>query len=82
MSGQRKDAIALLEQIPEEKVTFILQILQGIKSSYTRDDMAEKDAAYERLEKMRKQVDIDLDPRSELAEYRDERYGYEGVDRY
>lgn len=82
MSGQRKDAIALLEQIPEEKVTFILQILQGIKSSYTRDDMAEKDAAYERLEKMRKQVDIDLDPRSELTEYRDERYGYEGVDRY
>ena len=82
MSEQRKDAIALLEQIPEEKVTFILQILQGIKSSYTRDDMAEKDAAYERLEKMRKQVDIDLDPKSELTEYRDERYGYEGVDRY
>ena len=75
MSEQRKDAIALLEQIPEEKVTFILQILQGIKSSYTRDDMAEKDAAYERLEKMRKQVDIDLDPKSELTEYRDERYG-------
>ena len=72
MSEQRKDAIALLEQIPEEKVTFILQILQGIKSSYTRDDMAEKDAAYERLEKMRKQVDIDLDPKSELTEYRDE----------
>lgn len=73
MSGQRKDAIALLEQIPEEKVTFILQILQGIQSPYTRDDMAEKDAAYERLEKMRKQVDIDLDP-NDMCEIIRQRY--------
>lgn len=42
----------------------------------------EKEEAYNRLESMRKRVELDLDYETELAEYRNVRYGYESADRH
>lgn len=71
----RQDAIKLLEQIPEDKIIFIIQIMQGIKGLYTDDDMKEREEAFFHLEKMRRKVP-DLDYDRELAVYREEKYGY------
>lgn len=74
MTQIRKDAIKLLEQIPEDKIIFIIQIIQGMKGLYTDDDMKQREEAFMDLEKLRKKVP-DLDYDKELAEYREGRYG-------
>lgn len=74
MTQIRQEAVRLLEQIPEDKVIFIIQIMQGMKGLYTDADMRQSDDAFLQLEKMRKKVP-DLDYEKELAEYRKERYG-------
>ena len=74
MTQIRQDAIKLLEQIPEDKIIFIIQIMQGLKGLYADDDMGQSEDAFLQLEKMRKKV-LDLDYENELAEYREERYG-------
>ncbi len=74
MTQIRQEAVRLLEQIPEDKVIFIIQIMQGMKGLYADADMQQSDDAFLQLEKMRKKVP-DLDYEKELAEYRKERYG-------
>lgn len=75
MTKLRKDAMALLEQMPEDQLIFIVQIMQGVKGIYAEESSCcERAAAFERLEKMRKRADH-LDYEKELAEYREERYG-------
>ena len=73
MTSLRKDAIELLEQIPEDKLIFVVQIMKGIKGLYAKNTSIEKEKAFERLEQLRKKVpDIDYD--KELAEYREGKY--------
>jgi hypothetical protein len=77
MTSLRKNAFELLEKIPEDKLTFVIQIMQGVNGLYN-DDSAEREAAFERLEKIRKKVD-DLNYGEELTAYREEKYGHAGV---
>ena len=73
MTRLRQDAIELLEQIPEDKLIFVVQIMKGIKGLYAENTSIEKEKAFERLEQLRKKVpDIDYD--KELAEYREGKY--------
>ncbi len=74
MTQIRQEAVKLLEQIPEDKVIFIIQIMQGLKGLYADDNMGQSEDAFLQLEKMRKKVP-NLDYEKELAEYREERYG-------
>lgn len=77
MTKIRQDAIELLEQIPEDKVIYMIQIMQGMKGLYS-DDMKQREEALERLEHMRKKTP-ELDYDRELSEYREERYGNAGI---
>lgn len=78
MTRLRQDAFDLLEKMPEDKLFFIIQIMQGVDGLYNNDN-TERDKAFERLERMRKKVDS-LDYESELAAYRGEKYGNASVD--
>ena len=53
MTALRQSAIKELEKIPEDKVGFILQIMQGINGLYD-DNQLEKQRAFEKLEQLRK----------------------------
>ena len=53
MTALRQSAIKELEKIPEDKVGFILQIMQGINGLYD-DNQSEKQRAFEKLEQLRK----------------------------
>ncbi len=73
MTALRQSAIRELERLPEDKISFVLQIMQGVNGLYN-DDQSEKREAFKRLEQLRKKGTV-VDYDAELAEYREEKYG-------
>lgn len=74
MTALRKDAMDLLEQIPEDKLYFIMQIMQGVNGLYGSKNQGTKEQAFTKLESLRKKIpEIDYD--KELERYREEKYG-------
>ena len=74
MTALRKDAINLLEQIPEDKLYFIIQIMEGVSGLYGTESQCARDRAFEELESLRRKVPhIDYD--KELESYREEKNG-------
>ena len=73
MTAIRKEAIELLERVPEDKLSFIIQIIQGVNGLYA-DTNSEREEAFVRLEQLRKKGTVD-DYDAELASYREEKYG-------
>lgn len=73
MTGLRKNAFDLLEKIPEDKLMFIIRVMQEI-DGFCDNEEQERENAFNRLESMRRKAD-DLDYEQELATYREERYG-------
>lgn len=53
MTALRQSAIKELEKIPEDKIGFILQIMQGVNGLYN-DNQSERKEAFARLEKLRR----------------------------
>ena len=73
MTALRQSAMKKLERLPEDKISFVLQIIQGVNGLYN-DNQSKKKAAFERLEQLhRKGTVVDYD--AVLAEYREEKYG-------
>ena len=73
MTALRQSAMRELEKLPEDKVSFILQIMQGVNGLYN-DNQSERKEAFARLEQLRKKG-IVTDYDAELASYREEKYG-------
>ena len=73
MTAIRQTAFRELEKIPEDKIVFILQIMQGINGLST-DNKSKKEEAFAQLELLRKKGTV-TDDDAELASYRDEKYG-------
>lgn len=73
MTALRQSAIRELEKIPEDKIGFILQILQGINGLHD-DKQSERQEAFAKLEQLRKKGTV-VDYDAELASYREEKYG-------
>ena len=73
MTALRQSAMLELEKIPEDKLGFILQIMQGVNGLYS-DTKAEKKEAFLKLEQLRKKGAV-IDDAAELAAYREEKYG-------
>lgn len=73
MTAIRKEAIELLQRVPEDKLGFIIQIIQGVNGLYT-DTNSERKEAFARLEQLRRKGTV-TDDDAELAFYREEKYG-------
>ena len=73
MTALRQSAMRELEKIPEDKISLILQIMQGVNGLYN-DDQSERKEAFERLEQLRRKGTV-ADDDAELASYREEKYG-------
>jgi len=73
MTAIRKEAIELLEKVPEDKLSFIIQIMQGVNGLYT-DTQSERKEAFAKLEQSHKKGTL-TDYDAELASYREEKYG-------
>lgn len=72
MTVTRQMAFRELERIPEDKVAFILQIMQDVNGLYT-DNKPERKEAFAQLELLRKKGTV-TDDDAELASYRDTKY--------
>lgn len=73
MTALRQSAIKELERLPEDKISFILQIMQGVNGLYD-DKQSERKEAFMRLEQLRKKGTV-TDYEDELTSYREEKYG-------
>lgn len=73
MTVLRQSAMRELEKLPEDKISFVLQIMQGV-NGLCNNDQSEKKEAFARLEKMRRKGTI-TDYDAELASYREQKYG-------
>lgn len=78
MTALRKDAMDLLEQMPEDKLYFIVQIMQGVSGLYGDESQTARDRAFEKLESLRRKVP-QLDYDKELESYREKKYGIENI---
>ena len=73
MTALRQRAIMELEKIPEDKLSFVIQIMQGVNGLYN-DTNREKKEAFARLEQIRKKGTT-ADDKAELVSYREDKYG-------
>lgn len=73
MTALRKSAIMELEKIPEDKLSFVIQIMQGVNGLYN-DTNKERKEAFVRLEQLRKKGTV-TDDKAELTSYREDKYG-------
>lgn len=73
MTALRQSAMEELKRIPEDKLNFVIQIMQGVNGLFN-DEQSEKKRAFEELELLRKKGTI-TDYNAELASYREEKYG-------
>lgn len=78
MSEKKKEAVALLERMPEDKVEFVIEFIRQMEiQANDKSGLTLKMQAFQRLEALRKQTVPDTVPDygQELAEARDEKYG-------
>lgn len=73
MTALRQSALMELEKLPEDKLSFIIQIMQGVNGLYN-DTKSERKEAFARLEQLRRKGTV-TDDDVELASYREEKYG-------
>jgi len=73
MTALRQSAIMELEKIPEDKLSFVIQIMQGVNGLYNNSNKERKEA-FARLEQLRKKGTV-TDYDAELASYREDKYG-------
>ena len=73
MTTLRQSAMLELEKLPEDKLSFIIQIMQGVNGLYT-DTTSERKEAFANLEKLRRKGTV-TDYDAELASYREVKYG-------
>ncbi|RKI77719.1 UDP-N-acetylenolpyruvoylglucosamine reductase [bacterium 1xD42-87] len=82
MTALRREAIQLVEQMPEEQMPYVIQYIQSLKESVLdinltlgEIEVSPKMKAFWDLEKMIVPISGELDYDKELAEARDEKYG-------
>lgn len=73
MTALRQSAIRELEKLPEDKLSFVIQIMQGVNGLYNNTE-SERKEAFARLEQLRRKGTV-TDYDVELASYREEKYG-------
>ena len=73
MTALRQSAMRELERLPEDKLGFVIQIMQGVNGIYN-DGQSEREEAFARLEQLRRKGTV-VDYDAELASYREEKYG-------
>lgn len=84
MTALRQEAIQLMEQIPEEQMPSVIQYMKVLRGkvlkagqlSHTKETVTPEMKAFLELEQMLVPIQEELDYDKELAEARQEKYGY------
>lgn len=84
MTALKREVIQLVEQMPEEQMPYVIQYIHTLKNkdlsteqvSESKQPVNSKMVAFLELEKMLVPILPELDYDKELAEARNEKYGY------
>ena len=84
MTALKQEAIQLVKQMPEEEMPYVIQFMHALRSRDAKagmffdgsDTVTPKMKAFLELEQMLAPVQGELDYDQELAEARQEKYGY------
>jgi hypothetical protein len=76
MSPMKETAIKLIQEIPDDKIAYVLHVIRGINGLHKTPSATDGDRmkAYSNLQKFRGAIPADLDYAEELAGSRAERY--------
>jgi len=84
MTTLKEQAVQILNDVPDDKMIYLMNILRGLVShaQNKKDENADGESkllserleAYEGLKKYKRSVDRDIDAKEEMLKYRDERY--------
>ena len=78
MTAERKEAIKLLERMPDDKIKLIVQYMQKIEISTVKTDSEVMEGlnALKEIQAMAGRLPEDFDYEKELEEALEEKYGY------
>ncbi|MGN1184837.1 MAG: UDP-N-acetylenolpyruvoylglucosamine reductase [Oliverpabstia sp.] len=82
MTQLRKDVMELVDQIPEDKLIFVIQIIQGMKGLYEGSANSKKNKKSEDVESIVQSL-VGVIPSTDMSleDFRDERLRkYEAID--
>lgn len=72
----KQEAIQMVNQLPDEKIKYVIKFMQGMDSSVRKgDENSPKMQAFQNLEKIRLHLPEHFDYEKELGEAREEKYG-------
>lgn len=77
MSVMRKQAIEMVERMPEEKIYYLIHILEGIEGLMAptgTEEPSDAQTAYQELEKYRRKGTVDRNYKEELYAALEEKY--------
>ncbi len=77
MTLLKKKAVEMIERIPDENMSYVINILQNLEAMSVGKtaDMERAAAGLQNILKMEKRLPEDFDPDRELREAREEKYG-------
>ena len=77
MTVMKQRAIDMISRMPEEKLYYVVQLLEGVEGMFeNRTDGPEtpEQKALKDLQRFRKRSDAEIDYKAELAKAREEKY--------
>ena len=80
MTQLKERAVEMIQRMPEEKMFYVINILQNLEGMATdiNTDKEQAIAAFEDIMRYRGRLSADFDADRELAEAREEKYGHIG----
>ena len=73
MTELKEQAVKILQNIPDDKMVYVVKMLNKISDESDNSEEVRK-AAWEELKKYKGIVKADIDEKAELAKARDEKY--------
>lgn len=77
MTVMQERAYEIIKRLPDEKIYYIVQMLEGIEGLTIQPEpaaMTSEQKAYENLQRFRKCSDVEVNYKAELAQAREEKY--------
>lgn len=74
MTMVKEQAVEMLKSLPDEKVVFLIKIMEGLEGLGNHPQTNKKKVALEELQKYRGRLPENFDYKKELAEAREEKF--------
>lgn len=74
MTMIKEKAVEMLKTLPDEKVVYLIKIMEGLEGLGETSQVSQKREALKNIQKFRGRLPEDFDYKKELAESREERY--------